>query len=163
MLKKILSILVIVILAISSVSSVCAISGTQYREAPWHWQYPLGNEWDIKYERHGALVNSADISEIGNPSHNIEDVEKGGKKIDASYVGKSILIHTHWYGTPADSNVIVPYYPGGVIWLANCFDSAAYSESWVDVTINNWCNWQCSRNKNGALDIWQLPDDFRFQ
>ncbi len=159
--KKIISILIITILAISSIGAASATGEPQYRTAPWHWEYPVGNQWDIKYERANNLINSANIYEVNYPSHKIEDVEKGGKKIDASFVGKSIIIHTQWYGQPDDTNVLVPYYPGGEIWISNHFNSAAYSESWIDLTINNWCNWQLGRHAGDALVTYTLPNDFK--
>jgi hypothetical protein len=161
MLRKIVSILLVAILAISGVGSVCATGEPQYRVAPFHWQYPVGNEWDIKYERANNLVNDAYIYEVNYPSHKIVDIEKGGKKIDSSFVGKSIIVHTHWYGQPDDTNVLVPYYPGGEVWISNHFDSAAYSQSWIDLTINNWCCWMLGKFNGDSLVTYTLPPDFK--
>jgi hypothetical protein len=154
----------------SSIGGVCAsvdkpvkIPAPQYREAPWHWEYPVGDSWPIEFERKGALVNDCYLYEVNNTSHRIEDIEKGGKSIDSGYVGKSIIIHSHWYGTPSDTNVLVPYYTGGKISLSHHFDSAAWSESWMDVTINNYCNWQLGRNDNEKIVQYSLPDDFKIK
>jgi hypothetical protein len=168
MYKKLLSLFLVALLAMSGIGSACAsvdhpvaIPAPQYREAPWHFEYPVGNEWPIEYERKGALVNYCEIYEVNNTAHKIDDVENGKQKIDSGFVGKSIVIHSSWGGTPSDTNVLVPYYPGGKIRLSHHFDSAAYRESWMDVTINNWVNWQCGRNANNALVEWSFPDDFK--
>jgi hypothetical protein len=170
MYKKLVSILLISLLVMSSIGSVCAsvdhpvaIPAPQYREAPWHWEYPVGNEWPIEYERKGLLVNDCYLYEVGHPDHTITDIEDGDKKIDSGFVGKTLILHSSWSGTPSDTNVLIPYFPGGKIRFSHHFDSAAFRESWMDITINNWVNWQCGRNVNDKMVRWTFPDDYKIK
>jgi hypothetical protein len=160
MLKKILSILVIAILVMSAFSSVSA----EYVNGATNWTYPTGSEWKITYKNAGYLYDDCRIYELNNPHHEIKAVDKGDKKLDASYRGKPIVIHGYYSGVPNDLDILIPYYPGGTLDIVHDYQTAVKGYSWFTITLNgNWKQSKLGYNADGKMVIFDMPEDFRLQ
>ncbi|GAA5819365.1 MAG: hypothetical protein CfClM3_1351 [Methanobrevibacter sp. CfCl-M3] len=149
--------LVIAILAISvtgfSVNSVCAASGWQGSYD--HWIIPTENEWNVTLDHCNDPLFHQRLYDVNTG----EEVSDGGKPdvIDRTHLYHSLVytctIDAAWY----NQCILIPFYAGGNIEIHSAI-LGGHKNSWADVTINHWSNWQIGRDTQGTGE-YSLPQE----